>query len=229
VRRDGSIDWACLSRFDDGGIFCGLLDEERGGRFALVARELRSVKRRYVPDTNVLETTFVTATGEARLFDCFTLRSGGGRRPYRQLLRVVEGVRGEVTFDVELAPRFDYAGLHPWLTHHRRERVFSAVGGDDAFVVSTDAHLSIDPHAVALRGELSVRAQQRRRLSLMGHRPHELQLTHLSARTLDRRLQFTIDWWRHWVARGQYSDEYRESVVRSALVLKLLTCAPTGA
>ncbi len=229
VRRDGTIDWACVRRFDSGALFAGLLDPARGGRCAIVPRDLRGVSRRYLDDTNVLETTFRTGSGTARLLDCFTMRRGGRKHPFRQLLRVVEGLRGEVCFDVIVEPRFDYASLSPWLRWHPEHRVFTGVGGDDAFVLISDAALSIDRAAGVLSGTIDVRAGQRSRLSLVAYPPHEMSLTRLSAEELDQRLDTTIEWWRRWIARGHYEGEFGDVTKRSSLVLKLLTCAPTGA
>lgn len=229
VSKDGAIDWACLARFDGGAIFCRLLDAGKGGTFALHPRERVSTTRRYLPETNVLETTFTTRTGVARVVDCFTMRSRGRTHPYRQLLRVVEGLSGEVTLDVLIQPRFDYASLRPWLRHFPDADVFSAVGGRDAFVLQADIPLRISREEASLVGSVTVGAKQRSRFSLTAEVPHDVRIERLSARAIDRRLAGTVKWWRRWVARGTYDEEYGEMVVRSALVLKLLTCAPTGA
>ncbi len=95
ISRAGAVDWACMARFDASPVFCKLLDADKGGTFALTPLEGKKVARRYLPDTNVLETTFTTETGVARIIDCFTMRPGGRTHPARQLLRVVEGVEGD--------------------------------------------------------------------------------------------------------------------------------------
>jgi GH15 family glucan-1,4-alpha-glucosidase len=229
VSKAGAIDWACLLRFDAGSVFGRLLDAEKGGTFALTPRDETGTVRRYLPDTNVLETTFTTPTGSARILDCFTMRQGGRHRPHHQLLRVVEGVEGKVTFDVLIEPRFDYASLRPWLRHVRDKRIYTAVGGNDAFVLQADHPLQISHDDVSFRGGLTVRPRQRRRFSIVSCPPYEMELRHIAVRELDRRLKITIDWWRHWVRQGWYDEKYGEQVKRSALLLKLLTCAPTGA
>lgn len=229
VSSSGSIDWACLRRFDGGGAFSRLLDAERGGAFELRAREATGTRRSYLRDTNVLETVLETPRGRARVLDCFTMRTGGGRRPYQQLLRVVEGLEGEVELEVDIAPRFDYGTLAPWLRHHPDDDVWTAVGGDDAIVVQAGCPLERDRDAVRLRGAFSVRSRERCRFSLVASMAHELAPRRVPDRTLDRRLDVTVGWWRRWVAKGRYWPEYRDEVVRSALVLKALTCAPTGA
>ncbi|MFI5289965.1 MAG: glycoside hydrolase family 15 protein, partial [Polyangia bacterium] len=229
IRRDGSIDWACLKRFDAGSFFGRMLDAEHGGSFRFNVPGARSIERRYLPDTNVLETTFVTKGGTARLYDCFTMRVGGRQKPHRQLLRIVEGVSGEVDFEVRIDPRFDYGSLHPWLHHHQEEGVYTAVGGDDAVVISTDCPLDLDHDRARLSATFRVKANKRVRFSLTACPPHQMVLRHLPSRILDARLASTIRWWENWVEGGTFGGPYREQVVRSALVLKLLTCAPTGA
>ena len=229
VSARGSIDWACLRRFDAGGVFCRLLDADRGGAFELRAEGLTTCHRSYLEDTNVLETIFETAGGRARVLDCFSMREGGSRRPHQQLLRVVEGMEGQVGFEVVIEPRFDYGAIAPWLRYHSPEDVHSAIGGDDAIVVSANCPLTIERTAARLRGRFVVGAGQRCRLSLVASMAHDAVLRRVADDIIDRRLEQTIAWWRRWVAKGHYRPEFREHVVRSALVLKALTCAPTGA
>ena len=228
VSKRGAIDWACLRRFDRGATFCRLLDAQKGGTFALTPRDETGVTRRYLPDTNVLETTFTTKTGRARVVDCFAMRPHGRTDPHRQLLRVVEGVEGRADFDVLIQPRFDYASLRPWL-RQSPEGVCSAVGGADAVVIQSDVDLRLSREDASFVGRLAVVPGERRRFSVVVQQPWDVKLERLSSATLDRRLDATIAWWREWVDSGSYDPTYRDAVVRSALVLKLLTCALTGA
>jgi len=232
VSRTGSIDWCCLPRFDSGSCFGRLLDREQGGYCAIapVDEAESAVTRRYLGETLVLETTFRSAAGEARLIDCFTMRRGGKQRPYRQLLRVVEGVRGHVDLAVLIAPRFDYGALKPWL-RHAGVRLHSAMGGNDALIIYSEADLAPDGrHDLSAR--VTVHAGQRLRTSISYVEPAQLDaaLPHAQdAGELDRRLQETIDWWRHWSARGELDGPDGAAVRRSAITLKALTYAPTGA
>jgi GH15 family glucan-1,4-alpha-glucosidase len=229
VSPEGSIDWCCIPRFDRGSVFGRLLDVERGGFCSLRPRgDEFSSTRRYLGDSLVLETTFRQSSGEARLLDCFTV-GDGPERP-RQLLRVVEGVRGWMELDLRLAARLDYGEIEPWL-RRRGVGVYAAIGGDDALLVSCDAALEPagDHDLVA---SFAVRAGQRARLSVTYRRPEVLEGGGVDAEEageLDRRLEATIAWWQRWAERIRFGGPDAPAARRSAVVLKGLQHAATGA
>jgi GH15 family glucan-1,4-alpha-glucosidase len=231
VSRAASIDWCCLPRFDSASVFGRMLDWERGGHCQIrPAGDDFTSSRRYLEESLVLETTFHAPGGEVRLLDCFTMRAGGGRHPHRQLLRIVEGVRGEMAMRVDVRPRFDYGGVKPWLRHHA-PKLYSAVGGNDAIVLSGDLELEmVDLHDY--RAEFSIRAGERRRLSVVYFPPEDIDPdvpAPADADELDRRFDETIDWWRAWSAKVSVHGPFGPEAARSALVLKALVNAPTGA
>src|SRR6266540_1468450 len=231
VSRTGSIDWCCMPRFDSGSVFGRLLDWDRGGHCAIAPRSAGTASfRSYVEDTLVLVTTFRDRGGEAHLIDCFTMRRGGSQAPYRQLIRVVEGVRGRMNLDLVVSPRFDYGEVRPWIRQHG-VRLYSAIGGNDALVVTGDPELTpTDDHDLTAR--ISIRAGERSRLSIQYMRPDLLDSTEVSGPTpeeIDRRLEQTIAWWRRWVSKVRIEGPHASEVKRSAIVLKCLTNAPTGA
>ncbi|MDP9406306.1 MAG: glycoside hydrolase family 15 protein [Actinomycetota bacterium] len=228
VSRAASVDWACLRRFDAPSVFGRLLDWQQGGHFAITPVDARRWSRRYVGDSLVLETTVTTPTGTVRILDGFAMHRGGQRHPRGQLLRVVEGVDGEVTLDVCVEPRFSYGELRPWL-RRAATGAFTAVGGDSALVVSSDVRLDVDEQRIHLYGRCSVRAGERARFAVTTQRPHDLDPTPCSAETIDARLDETLGWWDAWSATTASSGPYAALVRRSAVVLKGLTCAPTGA
>ena len=231
LSRQGSIDWCSLPRFDGGSYFGRLLDWERGG-FCQIAPTGRNIRtsRRYVEGTMVLETTVRAGGGEARLLDCFTMRPGGRDRPHRQILRVVEGVRGRVDLAVRISPRFDYGEVRPWIRRHGL-RVHSATGGNDGLLIRGDVDLEMEGRH-DLRGTISVHAGERHRLSLEHVLPERLDerlFDDVGPEELDRRLDETIAWWRRWAKDTTLDGTYAAGALRSSLVLKTLTNAPTGA
>jgi GH15 family glucan-1,4-alpha-glucosidase len=230
VSSDGSVDWLCLPRLDSGSYFGRLLDRERGGWCTVTPTDpAAAFSRRYLDGTLVLQTEMTAAGGRVRLTDCLTMRPGGARRPYRQLLRVVDGLDGAVDLRVEVVPRFDYGQVRPWI--RRAGRAWQALGGDDGLVVEGDVPLALSG-LHDLVAEVRVQAGERLRLSLRHLRPEVLDGSGArppAPAELDRRLEQTVAWWRGWSARGNLVGPDRAAVVRSAMVLKALTQARTGA
>jgi GH15 family glucan-1,4-alpha-glucosidase len=230
VSSDGSVDWLCLPRLDDGSYFGRLLDRERGGWCTVTPTDpAAAFSRRYLEGTLVLETEMTAAGGRVRLTDCLTMRPGGARRPYRQLLRVVDGLDGAVDLRVEVAPRFDYGQVRPWI--RRAGPSWQALGGDDGLVVEGDVPLALSG-LHDLVADVQVHAGTRLRLSLRHVRPEVLDGSGTPSPTmaeLDRRLEQTVAWWRGWSARGSLVGPDPAAVLRSATVLKALTQARTGA
>jgi pentatricopeptide repeat protein len=220
-----------MPRFDAGSCFGRLLDWDRGGFCSItpVASDSTST-RRYIGDTLVLETTFRTGGGEARLLDCFTMRRGGSRNPYRQLLRVVEGMRGRLDLRLDVCPRFDYAEVRPWI-RQLGVRLFSAIGGNDGLLVFSDADIAAGSDH-DLEATFSVRPGERVRLSVRAMPPELIDDENPEPpepEELDRRMHDTMKWWERWSGKGRLEGPFEEGAKRSAIVLKALTHAPTGA
>ena len=230
VSREGSVDWCCMPRVDSASVLGRLLDAERGGYCAVRVEEDVPVSRRYVDDSLVLETTFRAPSGEARLLDCFTMRRGGAHAPYRQLLRVVEGVRGWLPLEFHAAIRFDYGEVEPWVKR-RGVGVYTAIGGNDGLLVSSDVDLErADQHDI--RATVAVRAGQRLHFSLEYRAAEELDHAGVHGPDpdeLDARLEETLAWWRRWSEQIRLDSPDAPAARRSAVVLKGLQNAPTGA
>ena len=234
VSRTGSIDWCCMPRIDAGSCFGRLLDAEKGGHLVVepATEHARPPHREYVEDTLVLETTFRSPGGEARLIDFFTLRDDDSSpRRWRELVRIVEGTRGSFDLRVRIAPRFDYGAIDPWMRHHGFG-LWSAIGGDEALSVWSDSALEAAGRH-ALEVETTVRPGERFRLSVTSVDPAEIQDAEPphpgGPDDVDDRLEQTIERWREWSARLELSGPDAPGAKRSALVLKALTYAPTGA
>lgn len=231
VSRKGSIDWCCQPRFDSGSMFARLLDHERGGFCQIVPADDGEwhATREYVEDSLVLESTLRGPAGDGRLLDCFLVRDPDDDAAPQRILRVLEGRRGRVEFEIRIAPRFDYGEVRPWIRRHG-PRLHSAIGGNDALLVWCEYELREDP-AHELVGRVTVSAGDRVHLALsyippelVGEDPPEP-----DAASLDHDLEATIRWWQRW-SRTVHLDSRDEAAARrSALVLKALTFAPTGA
>ena len=231
VSREGSIDWCCLPRFDSGSAFGRLLDWERGGHCQIAPSGSDwEATRDYVDETLVLETTFRSRGGEARLLDCFLAAERPERSRGPELLRVIEGQRGTVELEIKIAPRFDYGQVTPWVQRHG-QRLHSAIGGDDALVVWCEEELTEDPQH-ELVGRVRVSAGDRLRLLLRYYPPEQVDREGASEpdpNEIDRQLEETISRWRQWASKINLDGGDEAGARRSALVLKALTYGPTGA
>lgn len=231
VSRSGSIDWCCMERIDSGSCFGRLLDWENGGYCSIFPTDhSHTISRQYVDGTLVLETNVRTEGGEARLYDCFTLPAGKEAYSYRQLLRVVEGVRGYVELGLKVVPRFDYGDIEPWI---RQEgvRLYSAIGGNDGLLISSDADIDlVGDHELA--APIKVHAGERTRLSIQFTPPERLDYDPPEVpdhEELDHRLQETINRWRDWSSGIRFEGPYKPGVRRSAIAIKGLMNDMTGA
>jgi GH15 family glucan-1,4-alpha-glucosidase len=224
VALDGSVDWLCLPDLDSPSVFAAVLDAERGGRFELRPDVPAQAQRRYLPDTNVLETTFTTAGGIVRITDAMALPSRE-LGPTRELIRQVDGIAGEVPMRWSVTPAFGYGAVPPRIG--RRGRVPVAIGPRDALAVcSWDAgEAQIDGDAIfgrfdAVEGGSAL-------IALCA--AHQEPLVFPRREHVQARLEATIAYWRGWAAQRAYDGPWRDAVIRSALALKLLFHAPSGA
>ncbi len=229
VGRDGSIDWLCWPRFDSPSIFGAILDEN-AGRWSLAPTAPSRVERRYVDDTNVLETRFETDAGALVVTDLMPVASEDDKRrlllPDHEILRAAECVRGEVELEMRFAPRPDYG--------RRRGRVRNAgpLGvrvemGADLLVLRSDIPLDITADG-QVRGRSRLREGDAVHASLTFADDWPAVLPPLGAWSRAA-IARSVAWWRGWASRVRYDGPCREAVIRSALALKLLVYAPSGA
>ena len=217
VGADGSIDWLCLPRFDSGACFAALLGGPGHGRWLIAPEgEVQRTRRRYRDGTLILETEFTTAEGVVRLVDCMPPR---GHDP--DVVRLVEGVSGEVRVRFELVIRFDYGSVVPWV--RARPSGLTAVAGPDALCL----HAGVRVHGEDLKtvADFTVREGDRIPFVLTWHPAHEPAPARLDA---FGEVDETERWWRAWSGRCTYTGPHAAAVKRSLLVLKALTYAPTG-
>jgi GH15 family glucan-1,4-alpha-glucosidase len=231
VGRDGSVDWACFPRFDSPAVLCRALDE-RGGAFTVTPARLRGSTRAYLDGTNVLVTTFETETGVLELTDCMPVRASRDRahpgevRPRRGILRRLRCVRGEVAVAVRVAPRYESGAFVPRL-RVTGAGLGEAVGGADAIWVDATAPLQVIDET--LGGDWQLEKGQEVWIEAVWTPSHAAAPDERGGGAMRRRLDETIDFWRGWLAGCRYEGVHADAVLRSALVLKALTYAPSGA
>ena len=235
VGKDGSIDWACFPRFDSTALFSKILDAEQGGAFAITPRNIRGVGRAYVEGTNVLITTFECAEGVFELTDCMPVERADHENPlqvttHHSIMRRARCVSGSVEVDVKIDPRFEYASCCPRF-RQTADYAVEIVGGADALYVQSTHPIKAEREAIeqtwSLRAGEEAWIDAVWRVSYQPRRQHGNALRYRVEGA--RRLAATEDFWREWLARCAYEGEHVEAVHRSALALKALTYAPSGA
>ncbi len=232
VSAQASIDWCCLPRFDSGSCFARLLDRERGGHcdVRLEGGHAESLSCAYVDDTLALETQLQGKKGTVRVLDFFAMHENGALDPRRELIRIVESTQGSAEVDVEIAPRFDYGEVRPWLRRAEAD-LFTVIGGDDGLVVWSDGEIETTDD-LTLHARATLHSGERLRLVLHFVQPHLLDHEPPSPYDpvdVDARFTETCRWWQRWRTRLRDEGSGKASMVRSALTLKALSYAPTGA
>jgi GH15 family glucan-1,4-alpha-glucosidase len=223
VARDGAIDWLCLPNMDSPSVFAAILDAERGGSFELCPTERYETTRRYRPGTNVLETTFTTTSGSVRVTDAMTLPDAN-LGPLRELARRVEGLSGRVAMRWQATPRFDY-GRRARL-ERRGEIPVASHGSDGVAFGSWDAGAP-EIRDGAVSGRFEMAAGRRALLGVIATCNEPLVFPPRA--DVEARLDATTAFWERWSGHLTYAGPWRDAVVRSALALKLLVFAPSGA
>jgi GH15 family glucan-1,4-alpha-glucosidase len=229
VSKYGSIEWLCWPRFDSPSIFAAMLDRERGGYWKLSPVGSCSIVREYIGNSNVLETKFQTATGAAVLTDLMPVRdSAHSMVPDREIVRRLTGTSGEMEIEMAVVPRANH-GEKPITIRERGKLGLRTVSGRGVYWLRSSIPVDIQDsgetwgafaRTVLRAGESMVFSFSYSETSPAVIPPLE-QIPH--------RIQLCIDWWQRWAAQIEYEGEYRDEVVRSALALKLMIFAPSGA
>lgn len=225
VARDGQIDWLPLPRLDSPPAFAAVLDPQRGGCIALRPAEDFSVERRYLPRTNVLQTTFTTASGRLRVTDALSVGLAGPL-PWAELVRRVEVISGEIDVEWVVDVGDQLGQVNPWVWHEKNRIVghsgdvmlgVSAFGIGERMIDGRTVH----GHAVLNEGDGGV-------LAITSADDGQLWLP--DEKSLLGRFDRTVQRWQEWSSLIQYDGKrWRDAVERSALAMKLLLFSPTGA
>ena len=230
VSREGSIDWLCWPRFDKPAIFAALLDRERGGYWRISPVRRASIERHYLPDSNVLETQFNDQSGTVILTDLMPV--GGvhcsgpnALLPDHEIIRKAVCIAGELELDIQFSPMAEYGKRAVQI------RKFGNLGlrmlvGRGAYWLRSSVALSMSDGFAHAR--IVLRAGESLRFSFTYSEEAPAVLPTLD-RSLDDRIDQTVSHWQQWGRSTTYDGVYRNEVIRSALALKLLSFAPSGA
>ncbi|HET6830775.1 MAG TPA: glycoside hydrolase family 15 protein [Solirubrobacterales bacterium] len=224
VALDGSIDFLCLPRFDSEGVFAALLDPERGGSFTLRPTVPFEASHRYLPGTNVLETTFRTAEGEARVVDALSIPLTGPPK-WQELIRKIEWVGGRVPMRWHVDPRFGWGERESEVV--TRAGAMAVRDADTALVARPWDAGEPAPAGRGVGADFEVGEGSAPLIALAIHEDQPWLLSERHA--IESRLEETCEYWRRWLEGGCYEGPWEQEVERSALALGMLLHTPSGA
>jgi alpha,alpha-trehalase len=226
VGLDGAIDWCCLPRFDSGSVFAAILDPERGGTWSIRPAVDWTSTQRYLPRTNILETTFRTAGGVAVLTDFMPVdEDGRPSSPHPEIHRQLRCPRGRVPMQITFMPRFEY-GARATRLEQLRNGLFATDRTDQVLTLSSSKPCDWMIEQSTATARFPVEKGDDRWLVL---RYDDDDIHPADRYESARKLDITGAFWARWASGVRYSGPFRGMVKRSALVLKLLTHAETGA
>jgi GH15 family glucan-1,4-alpha-glucosidase len=217
VSKTGSIDWLCWPNFSSPAWFAALLGSPENGRWLLTPKGSHRTRRKYRDHTLILETTFITRTGEALVTDFMPIR---GRNS--DVVRIVRGVRGHVEMRMELALRADYGRTIPWLRHRLRHD-FSATAGPGVAVLRTP--IEVERNDGIMLAEFSVKRGESIPFALTYGSSFDPLPKRIDP---ELALKQTERYWLHWTSSGRFGSRWSGEVERSLITLKALTYRPTG-
>jgi GH15 family glucan-1,4-alpha-glucosidase len=233
VTKDGTVDWFCCPRFDSPSVFASLLDADRGGHYTIRPdRDDYVSKQLYLPDSAILVTRFMTPDGVGEVHDFMPVAEGAATDRHR-LVRNIQVVRGTMRFAIEIQPRFDYGRASHKLDINEHGGVFQADGMAltahgiaPSGVTVQDTGATLEREGDGVKWTRTLREGQVGGIVLewMGGEPRRV-----APEEAQQLADDTARFWRSWLARSTYRGRWREVVTRSAMTLKLMTYAPTGA
>ena len=229
VGTDGSVDWCCFPRFDSPSVFAAILDREKGGRFRISPVDpARATRQEYLPDTNILETTFTTAAGIVSITDFMPISDHDDNpdtppEASNEIHRIVTCLYGKVKLRCDFQPRHDYARSLPAFRGLRGGAV-QARGGRQTMTLVASVPLPFDDRGVACDFILTEGQTATFVLAYGDSRPASLERLRTPLK-----LSQTRRYWQDLVAAMNYDGLWRDAVVRSFLVLHLMMYKRTGA
>jgi GH15 family glucan-1,4-alpha-glucosidase len=233
VATDGTVDWFCCPRFDSPSVFASLLDADHGGYFRIRPdRDDCVTKQLYVPDTAILITRFLTPDGVGEVHDFMPVVDGRATDRHR-LIRQLRVVRGTMRFVTDIQPRFDYARQTHTLELSDEGAVFKADSLELTAHLSSPPGKSLQAAGITMErqgdGVRLTRVLQEGQFGGIVLESMGGPARRIAPEEVTRLLNETVEFWRAWLDRSTYRGRWREMVTRSAMTLKLMTYAPTGA
>ncbi|MFL5667520.1 MAG: glycoside hydrolase family 15 protein [Ktedonobacteraceae bacterium] len=228
VGKNGSIDWCCIPRFDAPSVFGALLDAKKGGFFRIAPPETPGMERKqlYLPDTNILITRFLTVDGVGEIIDFMPIKQVGSSTHQHHLMRSVQVVRGSLSLEMVCRPAFNYARD----THVMHLSEEGAVFISETLCLALTSSVPLeDDGKGGVRATFTLQQGQTAYFQLESAKDQDVRPHHHSPRYYEAQFLETKRYWQNWLAQCKYQGRWREMVHRSALALKLLTYAPTGA
>lgn len=235
VSTDGTIDWFCAPRFDSPSIFASLLDADKGGKFRVGPVETGYVtKQMYVPGTAILVTRFLAEAGVAEVVDFMPVSDEAKSITRHRLVRLIRVVRGTMSMSMEVQPRFDYGRREHEVELSNEGAVFRSNGEAMAIhrVSVPGRSASEEGTTIERAGEADLRVTKHLSAGQMAGLVVEYgsdRAVAVPLEELQRLYSDTASWWNRWLARSTYHGRWQEMVSRSAMTLKLMQYAPTGA
>lgn len=229
IACDGSVDWLCLPRFDSPSLFAAILDDKKGGSFKITpcAENLRSLQI-YRPQTNILVTRFLTDGAVVELTDFMPLQASRSAHEPSWLVRRVHAVSGTAKMKLRCRPAFNFA-RHPTTKIEVGRQGASFQSPELSIHVAAAAAVELKTFESEVVAEFAVPESQKVSFILSERRDHNWQPPDISERSLDDLELATAAYWQQWLSKCTYKGRWREMVFRSALLLQLLSYAPTGA
>lgn len=229
VGKNGSIDWCCIPRFDSPSIFGAILDAQKGGFFKIApdlpAADIRT-RQLYFPETNILVTRFLTSNGIGEIIDFMPIRQSWDVGHPHHIIRAVSVVQGSLPFEMICRPQFNYARDEHTVRIFEHGAVFYS--NDLCLGLATHVPLTDDGQS-GVSAHFTLHAHHRAYFLLECTSESDVNLHPMTERHFQKDFQETMEFWQRWLSKCTYQGRWREMVQRSALVLKLLTYAPTGA
>ncbi len=228
VGKNGSIDWCCLPKFDSPSLFAALLDEGKGGFFRISPADMSEVKcqQLYLPETNILLTRFLREDGVGEITEFMPIKEVGTAEHQHQIIRSVSVVHGSLTFKLVCQPAFNYAQD----AHQVEVLQEGAIFLSDHFNVALTSPLPLETDEKGgVQATFTLHAGQAVHFLLESTKKRKHVPQPLSEDQYQTAFQDTLNYWRNWLSQCHYQGRWREMVHRSALALKLLIYAPTGA